>query len=57
MWAYSMNFRFELTPISNALVLTGLAKIWVQLGCVKTSRGFPRAPRVAIGALKLQLLQ
>ena len=28
--------------------------IWVQLGCTKTSRGFLRAPRVAIGAVKLQ---
>src|SRR5882762_7318015 len=30
--------------------------IWVQLGCNKTSRGFLRAPRVAIGAVKLQLV-
>src|SRR5439155_15486842 len=29
-------------------------RIWVQLGCNKTSRGFLRAPRVAIGAVKLQ---
>src|SRR6266481_5854181 len=40
----------------QTLVLTGLAKIWKQLGCVKTSRGFLRVPRVAIGALKLQLV-
>src|SRR6267378_8572939 len=31
-----------------------LSRIWVQLGCNKTSRGFLRAPRVAIGAVKLQ---
>jgi hypothetical protein len=30
------------------------AKIWVQLGCNKSSRGFLRAPKVAIGAVKLQ---
>ena len=30
--------------------------IWVQLGCNKTSRGFLRAPRVAIGAVKLPLV-
>ena len=29
-------------------------RIWVQLGCTKTSREFLRAPRVAIGAVKLQ---
>src|ERR1700746_507352 len=29
-------------------------RIWVQLGCNKTSRGFLAAPRVAIGAVKLQ---
>jgi hypothetical protein len=29
-------------------------RIWVQLGCNKTSREFLRAPRVAIGAVKLQ---
>src|SRR5438445_2914044 len=29
-------------------------RIWVQLGCNKTSRGFLRAPRMAIGAVKLQ---
>src|ERR1700682_4982344 len=29
-------------------------RIWVQLGCYKTSREFPRAPRGAIGAVKLQ---
>src|ERR1700731_2775557 len=28
--------------------------IWVQLGCNNTSREFLRAPRVAIGAVKLQ---
>ena len=28
-------------------------RIWVQLGCSKTSREFLRAPRVAIGAVKL----
>ena len=32
-----------------------LSRIWVQLGCNKTSRGFLKAPRVAIGAVKLQL--
>jgi hypothetical protein len=41
---------------TNALVLTGLAKIWVQLGCNNSSRGFRKAPRVAIGAVKLQLV-
>src|SRR5580700_3763025 len=30
------------------------ARIWVQLGCNKSSRGFLRAPKVAIGAVKLQ---
>ncbi len=30
--------------------------IWVQLGCNNSSRGFLRAPRVAIGAVKLQLV-
>ena len=29
-------------------------RIWVQLGCHKTSREFLRAPRVAMGAVKLQ---
>src|SRR5947209_12020681 len=29
-------------------------RIWVQLGCNKSSRGFLRAPSVAIGAVKLQ---
>jgi hypothetical protein len=28
----------------------------VQLGCNKSSRGFRKAPRVAIGAVKLQLV-
>src|SRR5271165_7457597 len=31
-------------------------KIWVRLGCNKTSRGFLGAPKVAIGAVKLQLV-
>src|SRR5260370_35768785 len=30
--------------------------IWVQLGCNNSSRGFLRAPRVAVGAVKLQLV-
>jgi hypothetical protein len=30
--------------------------IWVQLGCNKTSRGFLKAPTVATGAVKLQLV-
>src|SRR5207249_320441 len=45
------------SPVSTAecrLVLIGLAKIWVQLRCNNSSRGFRRAPRVATGALKLQ---
>jgi len=33
-----------------------IEKIWVQLGCNKTSRGLLKAPRVAIGAAKLQLV-
>jgi beta-lactamase class D len=37
-------------------VLTGLAKIWVRLGCNKNSRGLLEAPKVAIGAVKLQLV-
>jgi len=40
----------------NAHVLTDLAKIWAQLGCNKTSEQLPRAPKVAIGGLKLQLV-
>ena len=31
-------------------------KIWVRLGCNKTSLGLLRAPEVAIGAVKLQLV-
>ena len=30
------------------------ARIWAQLGCNKSSRGFLRAPKVAIGAVKLR---
>src|SRR2546429_3884943 len=30
--------------------------IWVQLGCNKTSEQLLRAPKVAIGAVKLQLV-
>jgi len=33
-----------------------IEKIWVQLGCNKTSRGLLKASRVAIGAAKLQLV-
>ena len=31
-------------------------EIWVQLGCNKNSRGLLEAPKVAIGAVKLQLV-
>jgi hypothetical protein len=34
---------------------TRAVRIWAQLGCNKNSRGFLRAPRVAIGAVKLLL--
>ena len=40
----------------NCAILGVHPKIWVQLGCNKTSRGFLRAPRVAIGAVELQLV-
>jgi hypothetical protein len=33
-----------------------LSRTWVRLGCNKTSRGFLWAPKVAIGAVKLQLV-
>ena len=32
-----------------------IQEIWVQLGCNKSFRGFHRAPKVAIGAVKLRL--
>lgn len=43
----SQNKQIRETPNSE---------IWVQLGCNKTSREFPWAPEVAIGAVKLQLV-
>ena len=33
-----------------------MGKIWVRLGCNKNSSGFLGAPKVAIGAVKLQLV-
>jgi len=37
-------------------LIASAAKIWVRLGCNKNSRGLLEAPKVAIGAVKLQLV-
>src|SRR5207249_12154238 len=54
LFPYTTLFRSWATKQANSREPTSV--IWVQLGCNKTSEQLLRAPKVAIGAVKLQLV-